>query len=138
MMKSLRSIILPSVWYINHGCDSKLALHPYDADGDRVECVLTSNQKVQHFQHFSWTNPAFQLDQLECIVYYIAVLDDSTHEKSLISLQIQDYDANETDYISSVPVQFTTHVLKPVKSLRRSSDDFCSRRGKIFLVLEHF
>ena len=123
MIKSLRSIILPSVWNINHGCNSKLALHPYDADGDRVECIWTSKKT---------SNPAFLLNQTECIIYYNAALDDSRHEKSLISLQIQDYGENETDYISSVPVQFTTHVLKSVKSLRRSSDDFCSRRGNFF------
>ena len=68
-------------------------------------------------------NPAFQLDQSECIIYYDPTLDDSEDKNSVMKIEIQDFSENGTDYLSSIPVQFTTNILKQNKT------DRCSRQG---------
>ena len=126
-VQPFQSITLPSVWNINAGCDSRLALHPFDPDGDRVECVWALNETSQ--------NPAFKLDQLDCIIYYNATLDESSSDKSVISILIQDYGVNKTDYFSSVPVQFTTNLLKAAESDGEGSNsDHCSRQDSQKLI----
>ena len=121
-VQPFQSITLPSVWNINAGCDSRLALHPFDPDGDRVECIWASNETPQ--------SPAFKLDQSDCIIYYNASVDGLTSGKFVIRILIQDYGVSETDYYSSVPVQFTTNLLKVADSEGDdSSSDLCPRQG---------
>ena len=110
IFKSIKSIIIPSIWNINSGCRSKLHLYPFDPDGDRIECswALYKNESA---------NPAFKLDQSECIIYYDPALDYSKDKNSVMKIEIQDLSGNETEYFSSIPVQFVTNILKQNESL---------------------
>ena len=99
--------MLPSVWNINAGCDSKLQLFPFDLDNNTVSCNWTS--EIKGAQGII-PNKAFRLNQSECIIYYHADEDEWTSDKSIIDIIIQDF-ANSTDgsvSLSEIPVQFTT------------------------------
>ena len=104
-IKSIQSITLPSIWNINAGSRSKLHLDPFDPDGDRIQCSWTPDKNEP-------ANPAFHLDQSECIINYDPALDHSEDENSIMKIEIQDFRENATDYSSSIPVQFITNILK--------------------------
>lgn len=125
--ESSLSVILPSIWNINSGCPSRLHLYPFDADGDTIEClwVLDENNTTN-------VNPAFELDQSECIITYNPALNDWGTEKSVMTLEIRDHRENETDYLSSIPVQFTTNILKQDEfqnSAESLVNNSCHRQG---------
>ena len=119
------SVILPSIWNINYGCPSRLHLYPFDADGDRIECLwFLDENKTRNL------NQAFELDQSECIITYDPALNDWGTEKSAMALEIRDYRENETDYLSSIPVQFTTNILKQDEFQNSTESlNYCSRQG---------
>ena len=77
-------------------------------------------------------NPAFELDHSECIITYDPALNDWGTEKSVMTLEIRDYRENETDYLSSIPVQFTTNLLKQDEfqnSTESLENNYCRRQG---------
>ena len=115
----MQSIILPSIWNINSGCRTKLNLYPFDPDRDSIKCSWTSdkNDITSH-------NPAFHLDQSQCILSYDPALDNWKTDKSVLKIDIQDYGEIDTEYFSRIPVQFTTKILKQDQS---NSRDRCSR-----------
>ena len=117
MFKSLQSIILPSIWNINSGCRSKLNLYPFDPDRDSIKCSWTSDEN-----DITSHNPAFHLDQSQCILSYDPASDNWKTDKSVLQIEIQDYGEVETNYFSRIPVQFTTKILK-----QDQSNDRCSR-----------
>ena len=124
---SFISVILPSIWIINSGCPSRLNLYPFDTDGDKIECVWAMDEhKTINL------NPAFELDHSECIITYDPALNDWGTEKSVMTLEIRDYRENETDYLSSIPVQFTTNLLKQDEfqnSTESLENNYCRRQG---------
>ena len=100
--------MLPSVWNINAGCDSKLELFPFDLNNNTVDCQWTSD--IKNIIGVI-PNKAFRLNQSECIIYYHADEDEWTSDKSIIDLIIQDFQGPTTDSVSlsEIPVQFTTN-----------------------------
>ena len=100
--------MLPSVWNINAGCDSKLELFPFDLDNNTINCQWTSD--INSDQGIL-PNKAFRLNRSECIIYYHADEDEWTSDKSIIDLIIQDFEGPTTDStrLSEIPVQFTTN-----------------------------
>ena len=117
--------MLPSIWNINSGCHSKLNLYPFDPDDDKIKCSLTSDGNT-----FTNHNPAFQLDQSQCILSYNPALDNWNTENSVLQIEIQDYKEVDTEYFSRIPVQFTTKILRQNES-GSSREEFvnnhCSR-----------
>ena len=116
--ESPQSVILPSIWTINSGCPAKLNLNPFDSDRDIIKCSWSVNENESTNQ-----NPAFQLDQSKCIIYYDPVLDDFETENSVMQIEIQDYREDAAEYFSRIPVQFTTKIRK------ETSVNDCSRLG---------
>ena len=99
--------MLPSVWNINAGCDSKLELFPFDLNNNTIHCQWPSDINSAGIL----PNKAFRLNQSECIIYYHADEDEWTSDKSIIDLVIQDFEGSPTDSepLSEMPVQFTTY-----------------------------
>ena len=99
--------MLPSVWNINAGCDSKLELLPFDLDNNTINCQWPSDINRAGIL----PNKAFRLNQSECIIYYHADEDEWPSDKSIIDLVIQDFEGSTTDSepLSEMPVQFTTN-----------------------------
>ena len=110
--------MLPSIWNINAGCDSKLELFPFDLDNNTVSCNWTSDIKGELG---IIPNKAFRLNQSECIIYYHADEDEWSGDKSIIDLIIQDFDdsTNDSVSLSEIPVQFTTNRIQ-AKTKRES------------------
>ena len=109
--------MLPSVWNINAGCDSKLQLFPFDLDNNTVSCNWTSDIKGELG---IIPNKAFRLNQSECIIYYHADEDKWTGDKSIIDLIIQDFTDGSVS-LSEIPVQFTTNRIHA--KTKRESDE---------------
>ena len=111
--------MLPSVWNINAGCDSKLELFPFDLDNNTINCQWPSDINSAGIL----PNKAFRLNQSECIIYYHADDDEWTSDKSIIDLVIQDFEGSPTDSepLSEMPVQFTTNRIH-VKTKRESTE----------------
>ena len=80
-------------------------------DDDKIKCSLTSDGNI-----FTNHNPAFQLDQSQCILSYNPALDNWKTENSVLQIEIQDYKEVDTEYFSRIPVQFTTKILKEDES----------------------
>ena len=112
--------MLPSVWNINAGCDSKLELFPFDLDNNTINCQWTSD--INSDQGII-PNKAFRLNQSECIIYYHADDDEWTSDKSIIDLIIQDFEGSPSDSepLSKMPVQFTTNGIH-AKTKRESAE----------------
>lgn len=114
--------MLPSIWNINSGCPSKLNLYPFDPDDDKIKCSLTSDGNT-----FTNHNPAFKLDQSQCILSYNPALDNWKTENSVLQIEIQDYEEVDTEYFSRIPVQFTTKILRQDES-GSSREEFVNNR----------
>ena len=107
-------IVLPSVWYINVGCDSSLDLHPFDQDIDDVIRCRWANQDEAGFAAFDNTDhPFLKLASEKCEIEFDALKfkdfsANSTLSKSKfsipIAIMIEDF-ANHRKR-SSMPAQF--------------------------------
>ena len=108
-------IVLPSVWYINVGCDSSLDLHPFDQDIDDVIRCRWANQDEAGFAAFDNTDhPFLKLASEKCEIEFDALKfkdfsANSTWSKSKfsipIAIMIEDFD--QTGFKrSSMPIQF--------------------------------
>ena len=106
--------MLPSVWNINAGCDSKLHLFPFDPDNNTISCRWYTGTTGIH------PNRAFRLDHTECIIYYHADKDEWKNRKSIIPLMLVDFNGtltvSDAQPLSEVPVKFTTNRTSPKTS----------------------
>ena len=107
-------IVLPSVWYINVGCDSSLDLHPFDQDKDDVIRCRWANHDEAGFAAFDYLNHSFlKLASEKCEIEFDALKfsdfsANSTWSKSKfsipIAIMIEDFANNSKR--SSMPAQF--------------------------------
>ena len=107
-------IVLPSIWYINVGCNSSLDLHPFDQDIDDVVRCRWANQDEAGFAAFNDSDHSFlKLDSEKCEIEFDATKFEefsvnSTRSKpkfsTPIAIMIEDF---QNDILrSSMPAQF--------------------------------
>ena len=107
-------IVLPSIWYINVGCNSSLDLHPFDQDKDDVIRCRWASQDEAGFAAFNdMDQPFLKLDSEKCEIEFDATKFEEFSVNSIrsrpkfstpIALMIEDF---RNDILrSSMPAQF--------------------------------
>ena len=122
-------IVLPSMWYVNIGCNSSLELRPFDQDNDDVIKCRWADENEAGFALFKPSDhPYINLVSTKCELEFDAEKfqkfyedsDGSKPELSIpIAIMIEDFD--QTGFKrSSMPVQF---LLGTMPSSETDSDD---------------
>ena len=107
-------IVLPSIWYINVGCNSTVDLHPFDLDIDDVIRCRWANQDEAGFAAFNDTAyPFLKLDSEKCEIEFDATKFKYFFTNSIrsrpkfsipIAIIIEDFQNDKLR--SSMPAQF--------------------------------
>ena len=132
-------IFLPSIWYINVGCNSSLDLHPFDQDiDDVVRCRWASQDEAGSVTFNDTDQPFLKLDSEKCEIefnaikyqYFPANLTWSKRVFSFpIAIMIEDF--RDDILRSSMPAQFLVSSLPSSDTEARgvSNQDFIDNNG---------